>query len=190
MAPGGQLSFERLPQNPNNDEFTPEQLEQFKKCLSEMYKVYYRNHHYDRNGEAYFDGHSDTRAPWSIFKVGTFTVRTDQKSYSSTDLKHKLGPLSGSFFGRGLVVGYTDKRSPYVNAIANDAGAILKGREFLGLWVFELGNALSEITGFSPDVPADAQDRYGVAGESGAAFSDCVFGGALTSTGSVVRPRG
>ena len=191
VAPGMQLGFEPVePQKSQDDNFTPEQLERLKDCLSEMFKVYYKDHHYDRNGEAYFAGHSDTRAPWSIFKVGSFTVKTDQQSYSSTDLKRKLGPLAGSFFGRGLVVGFTDKRSPFVNAIANDAGAILKGKEFLGLWVYELGNALSVITGFNPDVPADAQERYGVAGEPGAAFSDCVFGGAVTSTGSVVRPGG
>ena len=77
-------------------------------------------------------------------------MRTDQQSYSSTDLKQKLGPLAGSFFGRGLVVGYTDRRSPYVNAIANDAGVVLKGREFLGLWVYELGNALSRNNWFQP----------------------------------------
>ena len=84
----------------------------------------------------------------------------------------------------------TDKRSPYVNAIANDAGAVLKGREFLGLWVYELGNALSLITGFNPDVPGDAEGRYGIGGEPGAAFSDCVFGGRLNSNGSVTPPGG
>jgi hypothetical protein len=71
-----------LPQNPTNDEFTPEQLEQFKSCLSTMFKVYYKGHQYDRNGEAYFDGHSDTRGPswYSMFAVGTFRVRTDQQN--------------------------------------------------------------------------------------------------------------
>lgn len=184
---GGQGSS---PQSPNNDEFTPEQLERFKACLSDMYKVYYKGHHYERNGEAYFDGHSDTRAPWSLFKVGTFTVKTDQQSYSSTHLKSKMGPLAGSLYGRGPVVGYTDKRHPNPNAIANDAGVAIKGREFLGLWVYELGNALSEITGFKHTVPADALGRYGVEGEQGAAFSDCVFGGRLNSNGSVTQPGG
>ncbi|HEX6285260.1 MAG TPA: hypothetical protein VFZ71_10315, partial [Pyrinomonadaceae bacterium] len=127
------ISFQ--PQKSNDDEFTPEQLEQFKSCLSTMFKVYYKDHQYDRNGEAYFKGHSDTRGPswYSVFAVGTFTVRTDQQSYSSSALKAKFGPLAGSRFGGGIVVGYTDKRSPYVNAIANDAGVVLKGREFLGL---------------------------------------------------------
>jgi hypothetical protein len=182
-------SFLQTPQKTTSDELTTEQLEQFKSCLSSMFKVYYQDHHYDRNGEAYFDGHSDTRAPWSIFKVGTFRVRTDQQSYSSTQLQQKFGPLAGGFFGKGTVVGYTDRRSPFVNAISNDAGSILKGREFLGLWMYELGNALSVITGFNPDVPADARDRYGIGGEPGAAFSDCVFGGAMSWSGSIERPR-
>jgi YD repeat-containing protein len=178
------------PQKPSDDQFTPEQLEQFKSCLSAMFKVYYRDHNYDRNGEAYFEGHSDTRQSWySIFKLGTFRVRTDQTSYSSGDLKRKFGPLAGSRFGGGIVAGFTDKRSPYVNAIANDAGVVLKGREFLGMWLYELGNALSVITNINPEIPPDAEDRYGIAGEPGAAFSDCVFGGSLTSSGSVRRPR-
>ena len=184
------FAFNVSPQNSNNDEFTPEQLEQFKSCLSAIFKVYYDDHHYDRNGEAYFDGHSDSRAHfYNLWAIGAFRVRTDQASYSSDDLKQKFGPLAGIRFGGGIVAGFTDKRNPYVNAIANDAGVVLKGRQFLGLWVYELGNALSVITNITPEAPADANDRYGIAGEPGAAFSDCVFGGALNSNGSV-RPPG
>lgn len=175
----------------DSDEFTPEQFEKFKSCLSSMFKVYYKEHHYDRNGEAYFTGHSDTRKHWYSFpfKVGTFTVRTDQQSYSINELKQKFGPLAGLRFGAGLVPGYTDKRSPFVNAIANDAGVILKGREFLGLWVYELGNALSLIANHNIEAPADAEERYEIGGEPGSAFSDCVFGGRLNSDGSVKPPR-
>jgi hypothetical protein len=173
-----------------NDEFTPEQLGRFKTCLSEMFKVYYDGHKYEREGEAYFDGHSDSRAHWySLFAIGSFRVRTDQQGYSLKDLGQKADPHRVGRGAGGLIVGYTDKRNPYVNAIANDAAVILKGREFLGLWVFELGNALAVITNIQPKDPADSRERYGVTGEAGAAFEDCVFGGRLNPNGSVTAPR-
>ena len=106
-----------------------------------------------------------------------------------TALGHKADPVGIGRARGGLVAGYTDKSSPYVNAIANDAGLTLSGREFLGLWVFELGNALSAITNISPEIPADSRERYGVSGEAGAAFEDCVFGGKLNPSGSVSPPR-
>ena len=82
---------ERVPQN-SGDEFTPEQLEQFKSCLSTMFKVYYKDHKYDRNGEAYFDGHSDRWKHIWTGSVGDFRVTTDQQSYSSAALAHKVDP--------------------------------------------------------------------------------------------------
>jgi hypothetical protein len=82
--------------------------------------------------------------------VGSFTVTTDQQSYSSADLKRKFGLIGQERFAGGLVLGYTDPANPTQNAIANDAGISLKGREFLGLWVYELGNALAEITNIVP----------------------------------------
>ena len=101
---------------PNNWNGSNRALVQCSRCI-------YDGHHYDRNGEANFDGHSDSRAHfYSIWPIGPFSVRTDQASYSSDDLKRKFGPLAGSRFGGGIVAGFTDRRSPYVNAIANDAG--------------------------------------------------------------------
>jgi YD repeat-containing protein len=178
------------PQN-TNDEFTSQQLEQFKSCLSTMFKVYYRDHKYNRNGEAYFDGHSDRWPHFWSGSVGDFRVTTDQESYSSTALAYKIDPSGIGVVGGHNIVGYTDKRSPYVNAIANNAAMAgpVKGREFLGLWVYELGNALSVITNITPEIPADARDRYEIGGEAGAAFEDCVFGGRLNVNGSVTPPR-
>jgi len=104
--------------------------------------------------------------------------------------RHPLRFEGREVSGGKLVAGYTDSRNPYVNAIANDAGLVIKGREFLGLWVYELGNALSSITNLMPEMPADAQDRYLITKpEAGAAFEDCVFGGKLESNGSVSPPK-
>lgn len=116
-------------------------------------------------------------------------MTTDQQSYSSADLKRKFGIIGQERFSGGNVLGYTDPRSPYVNAIATDAGMVLKGREFLGLWVYELGNALAEITNIRPEIPADARARYGIDGEAGSAFEDCVFGGKLTQHGQITPPN-
>jgi hypothetical protein len=172
-----------------SDEFTPEQEAQFTKCLSEMFRVYNDGHKYQRGGEAYFNGHSDSRYHWfRLFPIGGFSVTTDQQSYSSEDLKRKFGLIGQEQFSQGNVFGYTDPKSPYVNAIANNAAVRLKGREFLGLWVYELGNALAHITNRFPTTPPDAKARYERADEPGSAFEDCVFGGRLNFDNSVERP--
>jgi RHS repeat-associated protein len=181
------------PQNSDpskSDELTPEQAAQFTNCLSEMFKVYNDGYKYQREGEAWFHGHSDSRRHFWNSPIGDFTVRTDQQTKSSTQLGNMADPVGVGRAGGNSVVGYTDKRNPYFNYIANDARpAGVSGRENLGLWVFELGNALSVITNRMPDIPADSRNRYGVVGEAGAAFEDCVFGGKLNSNGSVTGPK-
>jgi len=178
------------PQKPTN-QFTPEQLEQFKTCLRETFQVEYRDHKYEREGEAYFKGYSNLRKSWSFYSIGDFKVTTDQWNYSSEHLKTKYNKLGVGIRATGNVWGYTDPRSPYVNAIANDAGIELKGNEFLGLWVFELGNALNEITRreLQNELQPGQNERYDGLNEAGVSFEDCVFGGRLNSDGSVTPFR-
>jgi hypothetical protein len=155
-----------------------------------MFKVYNDGYKYQREGEAWFHGHSDSRRHFWNSPIGDFTVRTDQQTYGSTELAHMADPAGVGRTGGNVVVGYTDSRNPYVNFIANDARpAGVSGREYLGWWVYELGNALAVISNRMPNIPADARDRYGVGGEAGSAFEDCVFGGRLNSNGSVTPPR-
>ncbi len=191
FLPGSQLSFEHNSNlNPQNNkatnQFTPEQLERFKTCLRDMFEVEYRSHRYEKGGEAGFNGYTKRGAGWySIFKIGEFHVRTDQRSYSAQQLKIKHDKLGSGVVAGGNVWGYTDPKSPYVNAIANDAEIELKGNEFLGLWVFELGNALSVITRLTPELQPGQSDRYEGLKEPGVAFEDCVFGGKLNPNGGV-----
>jgi len=167
--------------------FTPAQLEQFKSCLSRMFKVYYKDHKFQSGGEASFQGRSDSRKHWySLSAIGDFTVRTDQSSYSTAQLKVKRFSVFGGLAGGNVVNGFTDSSNPFVNAIAYDA--VLQGSEALGLWVHELGNSLSYITNIDPDRTADAADRYDGDTDAGTAFEDCVFGGRVTKTG-ILRPR-
>jgi len=132
-----------------------------------------------------FRGRSDSRRHWySPSAIAVFRVRTDQQSYSTADLHYKrYGVLGGS---GNVISGFTDRYSPYVNAIANDA--VLRGREALGLWVHELGNSLSYITGISAPVAKDAADRYDGDTDQGTAFEDCVFGGHVTPEG-IIPPK-
>jgi hypothetical protein len=80
-------------------------------------------------------------------------------------------------YGAGYVpVGYTDSKSPNVNAIAYDYGMMqMRPNEVLRLWVYELGNALRYVTGENPALPANARQKHGGLAESGAALEDCVF---------------
>ena len=182
-------NFGRQPPKTSPDQFTAKQFEQFKSCLSRMFQVEYKGHKFARGGESYFDGYTNRGAHWySIKAIGDFTVRTDQQSYSSRDLTRKYTGIFGDTGGK-LLVGYTDPGSPYVNAIANDAGMLIKGSQFLATWVHELGNSLSSITRISPNVASDAADRYDGDTDAGTAFEDCVFGGRVKSDGSVSPPR-
>ena len=152
-----------------------------------MFKVYYQDHKFESGGEAYFQGHSDSRRHWySPTAIGDFSVRTDQQSYSTAQLHVKRYGVLGDLGGGYVINGFTDSSSPYVNAIAYDA--VLQGSEALGLWVHELGNSLSYITNISPKVAADAADRYDGDTDAGTAFEDCVFGGHVTKTG-ILRPK-
>ena len=183
-----------VPQNSRTEPgLTKEQFEKFKSCLHDLYGVEYKGHDFHWPGdESNFYGHTDAWRHWYDPRaIGDFTVRTDQHSYEIKDIKRKIDPAGTGRGATGLTVGLTDSANPYVNAIAADAGFTggMRGSEFFGLWVYELGNALSDITGKTPEVPADARDRYGVSGESGAAFEDCVFGGRLNSSGSVTPPK-
>jgi hypothetical protein len=177
----------------NQTNFTPEQFERFKTCLRDMFQVEYRNHSFtlpSSGGDSYFYGHTERGAHWySISAIGDFTVRTDQQSYSMQHLAYKADRAGVGRVAGGMVWGFTDSSSPYVNAIAYDSDLAIKGSERFGGWVYELGNALSYITGLTPKIPADARDRYGVGGEPGAAFEDCVFGGRLNSSGSITPPK-
>jgi hypothetical protein len=181
FAPGMQREFEQTPTNPQNpNEFTAQEFERFKTCLS-MFKVYYQGHKFENGGEANFQGHSDSRRHWfSPTAIGDFTVRTDQQSYSTRQLGYKRYGVLGTPGGR-VINGFTDSSNPNVNAIAYDA--VLQGREALALWVHELGNALSYITNISIPVAADAADRYDDDTDQGTAFEDCVFGGRVTKSG-------
>jgi hypothetical protein len=146
----------------------------------------------DDSQDSWFYGHTDARRHWyPSLAIGDFTVRTDEHTYDVNELKRKGDPMGTGSNAGMLVAGFTDKRYPYVNAIAVDAGftAGLRGSEFFGLWVYELGNSLAAITGENPATPADAKERYGRANEAGSALSDCVFGGRLNSSGSVPPPR-
>jgi len=173
------------PQKPN--QFTPQEFEQFKSCLGTMFKVYYQDHKFESGGEAYFKGRSDSRRYFfSPTAIGDFQVRTDQQSYSTAQLRRKRYSLLGDLAGGNVINGFTDSRSPYVNAIAYDA--VLQGREALGLWVHELGNSLSYITRINPPISSDAADRYDGDTDAGTAFEDCVFGGRVTKSG-ILRPR-
>ena len=113
-------------------------------------------------------------------------MRTDQRTYSIQDIKQKTDRL-GLRTSSGIPNAMTDPASPYVNAIANNA--ILQGSEYFGTWIYELGNSLAFITDRMPEIPRDAASRYDIAGEPGAAFEDCVFGGRLGANGSISRPK-
>jgi hypothetical protein len=173
------------PQKSTN-EFTPEQFEQFKSCLSSMFKVYYKGHRFENGGEAYFEGHSDVWPHFWSGSVGDFTIRTDQQSYTTAQLKVKRYGLLGDIGGDKVINGLTEKSSPYVNAIANNA--VLKGSEPLGIWVHELGNSLSFITNIVPPASDERIQRYDGDKDAGTAFEDCVFGGHVTDTG-IDRPK-
>lgn len=181
--------FERplFPQKPRPNEFTPQQFERFKSCLSTMFKVYYQSHKFESGGEATFQGHSDSRRYlFSLFAIGDFTVRTDQQSYSTAQLHLKRYGVFGDLGGGHVINGFTDSSSPNVNAIAYDA--VLQGSEALGLWVHELGNSLRYITRIVPEAAADAADRYDGDTDAGTAFEDCVFGGHVTKSG-ILPPK-
>ena len=182
-----QVSNHARPSTPQNlpNTFTPQEFEQFKFCLS-LFKVYYQSHTFEYGGEAYFQGRSDSRRhSFSLTAIGEFEIRTDQRSYSTNQLRYKkYGILGGS--RDDVIRGYTDPSSPYVNAIATDA--VLQGREPIGIWVHELGNSLSLITNIKIPVAKDAADRYDGDEDQGTAFEDCVFGGHVTATG-IVRPK-
>jgi len=108
--------FNLGPQKSPN-EFTPQQFEQFKSCLSNMYKVYYQGHKFESGGEASFQGHSDSRRHFfSPTAIGDFTVRTDQQSYSTSQLHVKRYGVLGDLGGGHVIYGFTDSSSPYVNA--------------------------------------------------------------------------
>lgn len=181
-----------LPQKSQTD-FTAGQLESFKTCLHKMFQVDYQSHSFtlvDSGGDSYFYGHTERGASWySLSAIGDFNVRTDQQSYTIQQLGYKADRAGVGKVGGGLVAGFTDPSSPYVNAIALDSDLLLKGSERFGAWVYELGNALSFITRLKPPIPGDARERYGIGGEAGAAFEDCVFGGRLNSSGSVTPPK-
>jgi hypothetical protein len=186
----GGLPRDTEPQNSAQDQFTPEQFERFKGCLSSMFQVEYKDHKFVRGREAYFYGYTNRKANWyNLSAIGNFTVRTDQQSYSSEDLKRKINSYFGNSAAGKFVAGYTDPKSPYVNAIANDASLELRGAEFFGTWVHELGNSLAAITRLSPQVAADAADRYDGDKDAGTAFEDCVFGGHVRPNGSVSPPK-
>jgi hypothetical protein len=190
LASGGQP---RTRKNPKEPGFTTQQFENFTRCLHDYYGVEYLNHDFHWDGgvsDSYFWGHTEAARGWIDRRaIGDFTVRTDQHSYDSTHLKYKYDRFALGRGATGNVWGFTDKRHPYVNAIANDADIQLKGAEFFGLWVYEVGNAVSAITGQTVEVPSDAIDRYGVADEQGAAFEDCVFGGRLNADATVTPPK-
>lgn len=192
----GNLDDSEEPQNPQVD-FTAQQLERFKTCV-QQYGVTYLGHSFTvpgsnpRDDSSYFYGHTDAARGWIDRRaIGDFTARTDQASYTTSDLRYKADRAGLGIAAGKIIVGYTDLKHPYVNAIAADAGFTggLRGSEFIGLWVYEVGNALSAITGQAPPIPPDARDRYDRLSEPGAALEDCVFGGRLNSNGSVTPPR-
>jgi hypothetical protein len=114
-----------------------------------MFKVDYRGHSFAPlgQGDSNFYGHTERGAHWySLSAIGDFTVRTDQGSYSVTDLAYKADRAGIGRTAGKIVGGFTDSRSPYVNAIAYDADLGFHGSELFGLWVYELGNSLSYIT--------------------------------------------
>lgn len=109
-----------IPQHPGgqNVDFTKEQFERFKLCLKDMYGVDYKGYKFVPGGEAYFEGYSGNKSNFYKWNpIGNITVRTDQKSYTEADLRRKFDPYGVT--GAARVVGYTDRSSPYVNAIAS-----------------------------------------------------------------------